>query len=175
LTVHLKSNDEQDKDKAVSYANLIEYTKLADVVKNIQICFDPNENTTLIVEDKTIIEEYYEFENMMNECITEIQEENKQQKSKWIIRMEMDAEILLDKNITMDDIHYAIKNSSYGENIDCIFSDFNNDKLIFRIRLVNELSKKKKIANTHTPIRRHINIKEFPRYTTKWCCIARCK
>jgi DNA-directed RNA polymerase II subunit RPB1 len=148
LTIHLKSNDEQDKDKAVSYANLIEYTKLADVIKSIQICFDPNEQTSLIVEDKTLIEQYYEFENMMNECIDAVQEESKQQKSKWIIRMEMDSEILLEKNITMDDIHYAMKNSSYGENIDCIFSDFNNDKLIFRIRLVNEMSKKKKIANT---------------------------
>ena len=148
LTIHLKSNDEHDKDKAVSYANLIEYTKLSDVVKNIQICFDPNENTTLISEDKTLIEQYYEFENMLNECIDELQEESKQQKSKWIIRMEIDSEILLDKNITMDDIHYAIKNSSHGDNIDCIFSDFNNDKLIFRIRIMNEISKKKKIANT---------------------------
>ena len=148
LTIHLKSNDEYDKDKAVSYANLIEYTKLADVIKSIQICFDPNEQTSLIMEDKMLIEQYYEFENLMNECINEAQEESKQQKSKWIIRMEMDSEILLEKNITMDDIHYAMKNSSYGENIDCIFSDFNNDKLIFRIRLVNEMSKKKKIANT---------------------------
>ena len=148
LTIHLKSNDEFEKDKAVSYANLIEYTKLADVVKSIQICFDPNEQTTLIMDDKLLIEQYYEFENMMNECIDAAQEESKQTKSKWIIRMEMDSEILLDKNITMDDIHYAMKNSSYGENIDCIFSDFNNDKLIFRIRLVNEMSKKKKIANT---------------------------
>ena len=148
LTIHLKSNDEHDKDKAVSYANLIEYTKLADVIKSIQICFDPNEQTSLIAEDKQLIEQYYEFENLMNECINEVQEEGKQQKSKWIIRMEMDSEILLEKNITMDDIHYAMKHSSYGENIDCMFSDFNNDKLIFRIRLVNEISKKKKIANT---------------------------
>ena len=148
LTIHLKSNDEHDKDKAVSYANLIEYTKLADVIKSIQICFDPNEQTSLIAEDKQLIEQYYEFENLMNECINEVQEEGKQQKSKWIIRMEMDSEILLEKNITMDDIHYAMKPSSYGENIDCMFSDFNNDKLVFRIRLVNEISKKKKIANT---------------------------
>jgi DNA-directed RNA polymerase II subunit RPB1 len=148
LTIHLKSNDEHDKDKAVSYANLIEYTKLADVIKSIQICFDPNEQTSLIAEDKQLIEQYYEFENLMNECINEVQEEGKQQKSKWIIRMEMDSEILLEKNITMDDIHYAMKHSSYGENIDCMFSDFNNDKLVFRIRLVNEISKKKKIANT---------------------------
>ena len=148
LTIHLKSNDEHDKDKAVSYANLIEYTKLADVIKSIQICFDPNEQTSLIAEDKQLIEQYYEFENLMNECINEVQEEGKQQKSKWIIRMEMDSEILLEKNITMDDIHYAMKHSSYGENIDCMFSDFNNDKLVFRIRLVNEISKKKKIVNT---------------------------
>jgi DNA-directed RNA polymerase II subunit RPB1 len=62
--------------------------------------------------------------------------------------MEMDAEILLDKNITMDDIHFAVKNSSYGENINCVFSDYNNDKLIFRIRVFDVSKKKKIVANT---------------------------
>lgn len=146
LTIHMKQIDQHEQDKAVNYANLIEYTKLADVVKSIQICFDPNDKTTLINVDKEFIEQYYEFEDMLDECIGEKQDDK--QKSKWIIRMEIDAEILLEKNITMDDIHYAIKNSSYGSNVNCIYTDFNNDKLIFRIRLTNDNSKKKKIANT---------------------------
>ena len=40
---------------------------------------------------------------------------------------------MFDKNITMDDINYAIKNS-YDE-VSCIYSDYNSDNLIFRIRL----------------------------------------
>jgi len=147
LTIHLRSLDENNKDKAVKYANMIEYTKLIDVIKSVQICFDPNERSTFIEEDRVLLEQYYEFENMLEECMNE-EPNPANTKYKWIIRMEMDAEVMLDKNITMDDIHFAIKNSSHGENIGCIFSDYNQDKLIFRIRMFNETGKKKKIANT---------------------------
>jgi DNA-directed RNA polymerase II subunit RPB1 len=43
----------------------------------------------------------------------------------------------------MDDIHFAIKNSSYGDNVSCVFSDYNQDKLVFRIRAF-DLGKKKR-------------------------------
>ena len=146
LTIHLKSLEESDKDKAVKYANMIEYTKFVDVVKSIQIYFDPNERSTFIENDRLLMEQYYEFEDMLDECVGEKQETRQQ--SKWIIRIEMDPEILLDKNITMDDIHFAIKNSSHGENISCVFSDYNQDKLVFRIRTFTESNKKRKVANT---------------------------
>ena len=152
LTIHLKPLDETEKDRAIAFANTIEYTKLVDVIKSIKIMFDPNDNTTYIEEDRMLIKQFYEFENILKECAGYEPEDpdapNK--KSKWVIRMEIDPEILLDKNITMDDIHYAIKNSSYGENIDCVFSDFNSDKLIFRIRLNNEDTKKKKVSVANT-------------------------
>lgn len=41
---------------------------------------------------------------------------------------------MLDKNITMDDVHFALKNSDFASDFQCSFSDFNSDKLIFRIR-----------------------------------------
>jgi DNA-directed RNA polymerase II subunit RPB1 len=63
----------------------------------------------------------------------------------------MDAEVLLDKNITMDDIHFAIKNS-YNNDISCIYSDYNENNLVFRIRLtggiLNKTKKTKGIADT---------------------------
>ncbi len=146
LTIHLKPLDETDKEKAIKFSNMIEYMKLSDLVKSMQICFDPNERSTFIESDRTLLEQFYEFEDIMDECNGKSAETRQQ--SKWIIRMEMDAEILLDKNITMDDIHFAIKNSSYGENINCVFSDYNNDKLIFRIRVFDVSKKKKIVANT---------------------------
>ena len=57
------------------------------------------------------------FENMINECLEEQQETNFE-KSKWVIRMEIDAEKMLDKNITMDDINFAISNS-YDKDVQC--------------------------------------------------------
>lgn len=145
LTVHLKPIDELEQEKAIQYANMMEHTKLVDVVKSLQICFDPHEQSTFIEDDKLLMEQYYEFENMVKECNEEEQDSNVEVvKSKWIIRMEMDAEVLLDKNITMDDIHFAIKNSYYGNNITCVYSDYNSDKLVFRIRMNSNVFKSKK-------------------------------
>ena len=63
-------------------------------------------------------------------------------KSKWVIRIKMDAEAMLDKKLTMDDIHFAIKNS-YGNEVSCAFSDYNDDNLVFRLRMENITQAKK--------------------------------
>ncbi len=148
LTIHLKQMDETDKDKATKYANMIEFTKLSDIVSSMQICFDPNERTTMMESDKVLLDQFYEFEDMVDECNEGGAPADTRTRSKWIIRMELDAGVLLEKNITMDDVHYAISNSAYGENISCVFSDYNSDKLVFRIRLFDINKKKKIVANT---------------------------
>ena len=150
LTVHLKPIDEEEQDKATKFANMLEHTKLVDVVKSVQICFDPNDKATTIEEDRLLMEQFYEFENMIQEC-SEESADGEQAKSKWIVRIEMDAEALLDKNITMDDIHFTISNS-YSNDIKCVYSDYNESNLIFRIRLnssvLNKSKKQKGIADT---------------------------
>jgi len=148
LTVHLKALDEEEQDKATQYANMLEHTRLVDVIKSFQICFDPNDKSTLIMEDRLLMEQYYEFENLVEECMEVENEQQQSQKSKWIVRMELDAEVLLDKNITMDDIHFAITNS-YDGDISCVYSDYNSNNLVFRIRLnSNVFNKNKKTKGT---------------------------
>ena len=142
LTVYMREFEETSQEKAGQYANMIEHTKLVDVTKNIQICFDPNEERSVIETDALLLEQYYEFEKFLDETAGEIEDGNVS-KSKWIIRMEFDPETLLEKNITMDDIHYAI-NSSYGNEITCVYSDFNSNNLIFRIRMSNSVISKNK-------------------------------
>ena len=44
----------------------------------------------------------------------------------------------------MDDIHFAISNSYYGNELKCIYSDLNSKDLIFRIRLNSSLLNKTK-------------------------------
>jgi DNA-directed RNA polymerase II subunit RPB1 len=141
-TVFLKPVDQYDKDRATNYCNMIQHTKLVDVVKSVEICFDPDDKDTKIIQDRDLIQQYYEFEEMIQDCNKD-SEGVPLPKSKWLIRIEIDAETLLDKNITMDDIHYAIK-QSHEKNIHCIFSDMNSSNLIFRIRLNSEILKKKK-------------------------------
>jgi len=151
LTVHLNPIDEQDQDRANQYSNMLEHTKLVDVVKSVQICFDPNDKNSCLDDDKMMLEQYYEFEDMIDECNGNEERDDDQAKSKWIIRIEMDTEKLLDKNITMDDIHFAITNS-HSNDVSCVYSDYNSDNLVFRIRLNERLLKTKKppkgVANT---------------------------
>jgi DNA-directed RNA polymerase II subunit RPB1 len=151
LTVHLKAIDEVDQDRADKYSTMMEHKRLVDVVKSIQICFDPNDRATTVEEDRLLMEQYYEFESLINDCLDQSSAEQTPQKSKWVVRMELDAETLLEKNITMDDIHFAIANSHYGNDISCVYSDYNSDKLVFRIRMNSSIftkGKKRGVADT---------------------------
>lgn len=59
----------------------------------------------------------------------------------WVIRFEMNKEEMLDKNITMNDVHYALQNG-YKDEVQCVFSDYNSDKLVFRVRITESHIKK---------------------------------
>jgi DNA-directed RNA polymerase II subunit RPB1 len=134
LTVFMKPEDQTDREKAQSIMYMLEHTNMEEIVQSTEICFDPDDLNTLIEEDKDTIEQYRTFEGMMDECNEVSLTDDTNEKSKWILRMEMDAETMLEKNITMDDIHFTLKNS-FGDEINCIYSDYNSDKLIFRIRM----------------------------------------
>ena len=140
-TIHLKKHDEDNQEKAKEMIHYLEHTKLVSIVDSVQIYFDPDDESTLIQEDENMVAMFNEFEKQFNGCIDDDVDEK--EKSKWIIRMEMNAEEMFDRGITMDDVNFAIHNS-YGENINCIYSDYNSDKLVFRLRIDNILAGKKK-------------------------------
>jgi len=141
-TIYLTENDKYDQNKVKAYINNLEHTKLREIVETSEICFDPDDSNTLIKEDEDIINEYREFEELLDECKTDY--DDTKEKSKWIIRLSMNKIEMLDKNITMEDIHFAFTNSY--SNITCMYNDYNSDKLIFRIRINKNIqnSKKKK-------------------------------
>jgi DNA-directed RNA polymerase II subunit RPB1 len=150
LTVYLRPEDESDREKAQVAMYMLEHTKLKELVTYAEICFDPDDLNTLIPSDKESLEQYRAFENMLDECMEDDVGDDNLEKSKWIIRMEMDKTIMLEKNITMDDINYTLSNC-YGDEVSCMFSDYNSDKLIFRIRM-NSILKASK-----TPVKPNLN------------------
>jgi DNA-directed RNA polymerase II subunit RPB1 len=161
MTVYLKPLEETNQTKAINYSNILDHTRLVDIVKSVQIYYDPNDNMTNIVEDRLFIEQFQEYERMMENCTQQpygansYTEDSKSQfvKSKWVIRIEMNAETMLDKNITMDDVNFAIVNSGYDKDVQCIYSDYNSDKLIFRLRVNNAIFskiQKRKLTTTKT-------------------------
>jgi len=139
LSIYLKPEDETQKDKAQTTMYMLEHTRLEEIVKSIEVCFDPDELNSLITIDKDAISQYMEFEKMVAECAEMTLSNDENEKSKWIIRMEMDPEVMLEKNITMDDVNFTLKNC-YDDQVSCVYSDFNSDKLIFRIRMNEVLS-----------------------------------
>ena len=145
LTVFLNKNDYENKDRAQSIMHMLEHTKLQEVIRSTEICFDPDDLNSLIEEDKNTIEQYKAFENMVAECSEQnLGNDDNTETSKWVVRIELDPETMLEKNITMDDIDFTL-NHCFGGQIACVYSDYNSDKLVFRIRMneiVKSLSKK---------------------------------
>ena len=154
LTICLKKDEETDCERAKELIAQIELTQLSELVENVSICFDPDDMNTLIQEDRSTMLQYYEYQRMLTECagIPEEagDESNDAGRSKWIIRMVMSREAMLDKRITMDDVHFAIKNS-HGDDVSCIYTDYNADKLVFRLRM-NNINGKKPIKPKENPL-----------------------
>jgi DNA-directed RNA polymerase II subunit RPB1 len=142
-TIYLFPSDECEQEKAKALVHRIEHTRLRALVDSVQICFDPDDTKSLIQEDNSTMEQYNLFENMVNECLGKTDEDESSVKSKWVIRMVLNTEELLDRNLTMDDVNFAIKNA-YRDEVSCVYSDYNSDKLIFRFRLNTPISSKKK-------------------------------
>ena len=141
ITIYLKESDKYNRERAQNIMTIIEHTKLKDIVYSCEICYDPDDSNSLIEEDRAMIQQYNEFEELFDECI----EENRgKEKSKWVLRIKFDKNSMLDKNITMDDVNFAIKNS-YTDSVSCVYSDYNSENLIFRIRINAIMQNKKSI------------------------------
>ena len=152
-TLYLHESEEGDQEIAKKLIHRIEHTKLRVIVDSIQICFDPDDLNTLMAADITTLAQYREFESMLDECadVGGADENPNSGKSKWIIRMELNKEEMLDRNLSMDDVHFALKNA-YANQVSCVFSDYNSDKLVFRIRMSNLLASKKSKVQKQNPL-----------------------
>ena len=177
LTIYMKREEETDKEIVRDRIPNIEITILKEIVESIEICFDPDDMNTLIEQDKAVMSQYFEFEQMVDECMSSAQLEGgvasdstvsaggagggaaaaagggggenaaPSDKSKWVIRMTLDKESMLDRKISMDDVHFALKNM-YDKEVTCMYADYNADNLVFRIRLNNVITNSKKKNNT---------------------------
>ena len=145
-TIFLKANEQQDRLKAQEMMYQLEHTNLRDVTTSVSIYFDPDNFNTLIEADKILMSEYDQFQQMMTDCglsTTKGKGKKAPNNSKWILRFEFNREAMLDKNISMSDIHFAIKHS-YKDSFSCIYTNTNADNLVMRVRFTQPLTKSKK-------------------------------
>jgi DNA-directed RNA polymerase beta' subunit len=166
LTISLKPAFRDDKERVREVVQDLELTLLRDIVLKSGIYYDPDDNSSIIAEDQNVIAFFkaMELRNGSGACGPSGLEGKKPEEeavySKWILRLEFDREKMFGKNITMDDVYFVIHNAyaHYGErdnNIQTIYSDYNSQKLVMRIRpklednvYSDHLSSIKKFQNT---------------------------
>ena len=129
LTIPLKKEFRDSVDKARQVAQELELTTLKDIVTKTAIYFDPSNTNTVLEEDKDLIHFYSIFE-------TE-EEQNIEKWSKWLLRLEFDRDSMFNKNISMDDVAFALQ-QKFGTEVHLVYTDYNSERLIMRIRLAQE-------------------------------------
>jgi len=133
LTITLKPEYRGSKEKARQVAQDLELTLLKDITIKTAVYFDPSDEESKIEEDRELLAFYklFEAEAEGTETTTD---EPKQTWSGWLLRLEMDRDRMFRKNISMDDVAYVLR-SRFGEALHLVYSDYNSNKLIMRMRL----------------------------------------
>ena len=137
LTVPLKKEYRDSINSARQVAQELELTLLKDIVTKTAIYFDPSDSNTILEEDKDVIAFYNLFE-------TDAQTKDGAEQNvfgKGLLRLEFDRDVMFNKNISMDDVYFALNRKFSGE-IGMIYSDYNSNKLVMRIRLALENKEK---------------------------------
>lgn len=127
MTIFVKPQYNQNQEKCMEIKNMLEITTFKDIIKSSRIYFEPNDLNTGIEADRRLIELYQECDF----------EESKKQMSPWLLRMELDKMKMLERGLTMIDLHHKLFDH-YSNRLSCMFSDDNAGDLIFRIRLYED-------------------------------------
>jgi DNA-directed RNA polymerase II subunit RPB1 len=134
MTIYLH---EPDNMRAGDIKALVEHTVLRNITVCTEIYYDPKNGTSV---DATVVAQHLEFEGMVAACMgVSAQPEVA---SNWVVRIELDKEAMHERDITMDDVNFALK-YVYEDDVHCIYSDYNDETLVFRVRLSLDLAKKK--------------------------------
>jgi DNA-directed RNA polymerase II subunit RPB1 len=147
LTVTLKPEYRESKEKAREVAQDLELTLLKDISVKAAIYYDPKDEDTILPEDQDLVTFYKAFEQEMNPAVARATvgeaadgaaEPQQEAWSKWMLRLELDRDRMFRKNISMDDIAFVLR-QRFGAAINIIYSDYNSQRLIMRIRLPEEM------------------------------------
>ena len=127
IKAFLDKESRKSKEKTKEIINKLQYTNFTYFIVESSIYYDSKiyNKSSNFTEDKEFVEEYYKifdddviFENL----------------SPWVLRMEFDHQMLLDKQLTMFEIYEHIMNKFESKKIYVIFTDDCAKKLFIHIR-----------------------------------------
>jgi len=152
LTIALKPEYRTNKDKAREVVQDLELTVLRNITDKVAIYWDEKDEDTVVEADKDLMKFYKLFEEglMADEGIEEAW-------SKWVLRLELNSEEMFNRNISIQEVVTVIKNT-WSNDINVVYSDYNSDKLVMRIRLPN---KEKQDKDTASQLDDFTNLKKF--------------
>ena len=133
LTIALKPEYRNNKDKAREVVQDLELTVLRNITNKVSIYWDEKDDSTVVDEDRDLMKFYKLFEQGL---LTD----GEQIWSKWVLRLELNREEMFNRNISMQEIVYVTE-TACNNNINTVYSDYNSDNLVMRIRLPIEKDK----------------------------------
>ncbi|KAI5467275.1 hypothetical protein BGZ63DRAFT_418992 [Mariannaea sp. PMI_226] len=117
------------QEQAKKLRSMVEYTNLRSVTAVTEIYYDPDIQATNIPEDVDMVESYF--------LIPDDTQGEIDWQSRWVLRITLDRQKLLDKEIKIDDVAQRIK-EEYPKDLAVIFSDNNADEQVIRMRFVHQ-------------------------------------
>jgi DNA-directed RNA polymerase II subunit RPB1 len=134
LSIFLKPEFRESKEKAREVAQDLELTMLRDIVTTVGLYYDPKDNATIVPEDRELLAFYKLFEQRkLSEGAGASEEEVVNKFSNWMLRLEFNRDAMFNRNITMDDVAYVL-NEKFSSTISMVYSDFNSERLVMRVR-----------------------------------------
>jgi DNA-directed RNA polymerase II subunit RPB1 len=126
---------DETKKRSMKVKTQLEMARISDIVDSTDIYWDPpgaDGLATGVEEDNQILEVYRAF--------AMVDQQRCRSTSPWVLRININKEKLLNISLTMIDIYIRLI-SAYNQQIDCVFSDDNADRLVFIVRLTAEALK----------------------------------
>jgi DNA-directed RNA polymerase II subunit RPB1 len=126
LKIFLEEEYRKREQVVTKLGGMIEYTTLQHVVSSSQIFYDPNPKKTIIKADEELVALYNE--------IPVLEESANENLNPWVVRLELDNEKMVHKDLTITAIDKML-HDSFLDQISIMHSDENSEKLVIRMRL----------------------------------------
>jgi DNA-directed RNA polymerase II subunit RPB1 len=154
LTIYMKPEYRNNKEKAREVVQDLELTVLRNITDKVAIYWDEKDETTVVEDDKEMMKFYRLFEK----GLLEDDELDTDTLSKWVLRLEMNREEMFNRNISIQEVVSVIKVQFSSEDINVVYSDYNSNKLVMRIRIPNKSDKDR---DTSSQLDDFTNLKKF--------------
>jgi DNA-directed RNA polymerase II subunit RPB1 len=118
-----------NQETAKLLRSTVEHTNLRSVTAATEIYYDPDIQSTSIEDDLDMVESYF--------IIPEEHADSIDNQSRWVLRVILDRQKMLDKGLKVDDVAIRVK-EEYATDVAVIFSDNNAEEQVLRIRMIKD-------------------------------------